>query len=342
MKDIHDTPAIKNILDNAKSILVIQADNPDGDSLASSLALEQILSEKGKQVVMYCAVSMPSYLKYLKGWDRVTSELPHKFDVSIIVDTSSLTLLEKLVSSGEISWVASKPCIVLDHHAQADNLITFSKTLVNDITCSSTGELIYRLAKQLKWPIDDVSGAFIMTAILSDTQGLTNDLASAETYRCMADLVDHSVDRPNLEEMRRQLSKMDPRIFKYKAELIKRTDLLIDGQLAYVEIPQIEIIEYSPLYNPAPLIQPDMLQTEGVGLAIVVKRYDDGRTTGAIRCNQGFGIASKIAEKLGGGGHPYAAGFKIVDGRSLDKVRSEILSVTKELLDNIEADDEAI
>lgn len=327
-----DTQTIKDIVAEAKSIVIVQADNPDGDSLGSSLALEQILGEQGKQVYLYCAVDMPGYLKHLKGWDRVSAELPAKFDASIIVDTSSVTLLEKLTASGQHSWLASKPCIVLDHHAETNNLITFAKVLVNDPESSSTGELIYKVAKAIDWPIDVASGGFIMSAILSDTQGLTNDLASAETYRILADLVETGVNRPALEEARRELSKMDPRIFKYKAELIKRTDFLVDGQLAYVEIPQTEIAEFSPMYNPAPLIQPDMLQTEGVGVAIVVKRYDDGRTTGAIRCNQGFKVAAKIAEQLGGGGHAYAAGFKILGGQPLEDIKAKVIKIATEAL----------
>lgn len=322
---------IKTIIDQATQIVVVQADNPDGDSLASSLALEQILEELGKKVYLYCAVDMPGYLKHMTGWDRVQQNLPSNFDASIIVDTSSLTLLEKLGATGERNWLAAKPSIVLDHHAQSDSSIDFATVLINDDQASSTGELIYKVAKAANWPVDVTAGEFIMNAILSDTQGLTNDLASADTYRTLADLVDAGVYRPKLEEARRLLSRMDPRIFKYKAKLIERTEFLADGVFAYIEIPQKEITEFSPLYNPAPLIQPDMLQTEGVGIAIVVKQYDDGRITGAIRCNQGFEIAAKVAEKLGGGGHPYAAGFKVLDKRPLSDVKAVCEAAVKEL-----------
>lgn len=326
-----DSTKVGDIIAAAQKIVVIQADNPDGDSLASSLALEQLLEEQGKKVYLYCAVDMPGYLKFLSGWDRVSAELPAQFDASIIVDTSSSTLLEKLTTSGQHNWLASKPCIVLDHHAEANNLITFADVLINDPACAATGEVIYNLAKELDWAIDVPSGEYMMSAVLSDTQGLTNDLAKSSTYRMLAELVDLGVNRPKLEEARRQLSKMDPRIFKYKATLIERTELLVDGQLAYVEIPQKEITEFSPLYNPAPLVQPDMLQTSGVGIAIVVKQYDDGRITGAIRCNQSHQIAAKVAEQLGGGGHPYAAGFKVLGGKPLSEIKQTCIRLVEEL-----------
>jgi phosphoesterase RecJ-like protein len=326
---------IKTLLDQAQKIVVIQADNPDGDSLASSLALEQILGEQGKNVVMYCAVDIPLYLRYLLGWDRVQKDLPTQFDAAVIVDVSTVTLLEKLQDSGQLSWLATKPCVVLDHHGSVDNPITFAKSSLIDPSVSSTGQLIYNLARDLSWPLDKTSAEFIMTSILGDTQGLTNDLAGAETYRVMAELVDLGAKRPELEEKRRELSKMPGSIYRYKGELIKRTELAAEGQIASVTIPQNEITEFSPLYNPAPLIQADMLQIENVALAIVFKRYDDGKITAAIRANNGYDVANQLADHFGGGGHPYAAGFKIVDGQAFDKVKSECVVYAAELLDKI-------
>ncbi|MDB5160865.1 MAG: putative phosphoesterase, partial [Candidatus Saccharibacteria bacterium] len=99
---------INSVISDAKSIVVVQADNPDTDSLASSLALEHILGDMGKEVTMYCGVDLPSYLRYLPGADRVVTEMPANFDASIIVDTSSDSLLEQLNRSGAKPWLASR------------------------------------------------------------------------------------------------------------------------------------------------------------------------------------------------------------------------------------------
>jgi phosphoesterase RecJ-like protein len=328
-------PTIKQLVIDAQHIVVIQADNPDADSLGSALALEHILGDMGKTVHLYCGVDMPGYLRYLSGWDRVQKDLPHKFDLSIIVDASTLTLLEKLEQTGQLGWVKAKPVIVLDHHAIVDNKIAFASITVCDDTVSSTGELIFTIAEQFGWAISPAAGQNIMTAILGDTQGLTNDLASAGTYRVMAALVDKGVHRPALEDARREYSKMPPEIYKYKGTLIDRTAYAADGVIAYVVIPQAEINEFSPLYNPAPLIQNDMLQTLGVGLTIVFKSYDDGKVTAAIRANSPYNVAGALAEKMGGGGHPYAAGFKMDSGKPFNEVKSECIRYATELLSNL-------
>ena len=83
----------KTLVDEAKHITVIQAENPDGDSLGTALALEEILSDLGKTVQLHCPVEIPKYLRYINGWDRVTFEFDTKADLYIIVDTTAEVLL---------------------------------------------------------------------------------------------------------------------------------------------------------------------------------------------------------------------------------------------------------
>ncbi|HXR50161.1 MAG TPA: hypothetical protein VN778_04000, partial [Verrucomicrobiae bacterium] len=96
---------IKHIIEAAQNIVIVQADNPDGDSLGSALALEHMLGDLGKEPYLYCGVDMPTYLRYLSGWDRIQRELPNQFDASIIVDASTMTLFEKLANSGQQGWL---------------------------------------------------------------------------------------------------------------------------------------------------------------------------------------------------------------------------------------------
>lgn len=326
---------IKKIIEQATKIVIIQADNPDGDSLGSALALEHIIGDMGKEPLLYCAVDMPSYLRYMNGWDRIQNELPHDFDTSIVVDASTLTLFERLAKTGDQGKLAKKPCIVLDHHQIVENPLPFADVVINDYTRASAGELIYLLCKQLDWGVSVEAMEFLTTSILGDTQGLTNQLASADTYRIIAEFIDNGVDRPKLEELRREFSKMPREIFSYKADLIKRTEFAAEGRLAIVIIPQAEINRYSPLYNPAPLIQNDMLQTTDVRVAIVLKSYTDGRVTAAIRSNAVAPIAATLAEHFGGGGHKHASGFKVTDGRTVDKIKTDCIAEASKLLEAI-------
>lgn len=331
----NEADRIKSIVEAAHKIVIVQADNPDADSLGSALALESILDDLGKEPYLYCGVDTPGYLRYMAGWDRVESELPKQFDASIIVDASTMTLLEQLRASAGHQLLAKKPCVVLDHHETVENPVMFATVTLNDPGRASTGELIYLLARQAGWPVSLGAQTYLTSSILGDTQGLTNQLASAETYRIMAEFITNGVDRPQLEEQRRSYSKMAPAIYFYKADLIKRTAFSADGRVASVTVPQAELNEYSPLYNPGPLIQGDMLQVQGVEVAIVLKRYADGKVTGAIRCNPTAPIAAQLAAGLGGGGHPFAGGFKVTGGQSFEQVQQKCLDAAAELLSEL-------
>ena len=170
MTQYKEAEEIRQLIDGAQTIVVIQADNPDIDSLASALALESILGDMGKEVKLYCGVDLPGYLHYLPGWGRVTKDMPKQFDASIIVDTASDSLLEQLDKAGAKGWVAAKPTIVLDHHT-TDATITFASVVCNPLAVA-TGEIIYELATQLKWPLSTHAKDLITMAILSDSLGL--------------------------------------------------------------------------------------------------------------------------------------------------------------------------
>jgi nanoRNase/pAp phosphatase (c-di-AMP/oligoRNAs hydrolase) len=123
-------------------------------------------------------------------------------------------------------------------------------------------------------------------------------------------MIDSGVRRSKLEEERRSLSKMAPSVFQYKARLIDRTEFYGDNnEIGVVSIPEDELYTVGTLYNPAPLILNEIIMVEGVKVGIALKRYKH-KATGAIRCADNCKIAHKLAESFGGGGHPYAAGFK--------------------------------
>lgn len=323
---------ILRLVNASTTILIMQADNPDADSLASSLALEQIFGDAGKQVVMYCSTDVPSYLRYLAGWDRVVSELPNNFDLSVIVDASTTSLFGILEDPLVRKKLVQIPSIVLDHHSTVENEIDFADVLVCDSDKSSTGELIYSLFANTEMSPNLEAQEYIMTSILGDTQGLSNQLTTSYTYQVMSEIVANGVDRPSLEELRRSYSKMSVEVLKYKAMLIERAQFASDGRVAYLTIPQAEIIKYSPQYNPGPLVQPDLLNTSGVDIAIVFKVYDDGRVTGTIRSNNSAPIAADLATHFGGGGHKYASGFKQIAVREPEELVTSCLNKADQLL----------
>lgn len=326
--------AIQEQITKAQKIVIIQSDAPDGDSMGSALALEQILGDMGKQTYLYCGVAISGYLTYLEGWDRIFQDLPSQFDLSIIVDTSADSLLQKMDEAGQKGWLKSKPCIVIDHHDLTEGLAYAS------ITCNQTavaaGEVIYELAQQLDWPLNNSACNMLATAILSDSLGLTTSSTTARSIHIIGELVERGVSIPTLEEKRREMSRKSPELVRYKGQLLQRVEYSSNDRIATITIPWEEIQTYSPHYNPSVLVLDDMRLTTNTAIAIAFKLYSDGHMTAKIRSNFGKPIAGKLAEHFGGGGHAYASGFKMSLGhKPFNEIKSECIEVATQLLDNL-------
>jgi nanoRNase/pAp phosphatase (c-di-AMP/oligoRNAs hydrolase) len=310
-----------DLLATSQKIVVMQADNPDGDSLASSLALESILEDAGKNVYMYCTIDMPDYLKHLPGWDRVNNEFPSSFDLAIIVDTG----VWKLFGNFEEKYGRFK--------------LPEDKLDIHDIKAVSSGQIVYELAKASELKVSKLSAGLIASSILSDTLGLTSSTLAGNPrpFQIMAELVDIGVDVSELQEKRIERMKISSAILNYKGELIQRIEYFADGRIASITIPYDELREHSQELNPT-IVLDEARMVDDVAVTIGFKQYvSQGRLvriTGRIRCNHGYEIADKIAGLFeDGGGHTYASGFK-VEGSNLDfnEIKTKVLQYTERLL----------
>lgn len=322
------------LVNDAVRVTIIQPENPDGDSLGSALALEEILSDQGKSVSLYCSVNIPKYLRYVQGWDRVTTDLDTKAALAIIVDTVSDTLLSKtLASPPERHFLDTHPVLVIDHHDEVATSLPFEHHLLVQ-KAVSTSEIIFELAQVAGWKVNHVAAENMLVALLADSLGLTTEGVTAHSFAIAARLVELGASPAQLEQRRRELMKKAPEILAYKGDLIKRVEYLLDGKLAIVHIPWEDIRAYSDQYNPSVLILDEMRLVTGVELAVAIKTYPDGKVTGKLRSN--LPIAEQVAARFGGGGHKYSAGFRVYD--SYEIVVKELVSAADSCMQEIAGD----
>lgn len=314
-------------------ILVLQPENPDGDSVASSLALEEILGDLGKEVVIYGYVHVPDYLHYIQGADRITEDFPNNFDAAIIVDTVTASLLENTLKGSKLSAIAKKPVLILDHHPTENDLpLEHAEFYSGEGNPVATGEIVYDLAQKEGWQINSTAATHIIESMLADTLGLTTEAVSGETVDVVAQCLKLGASMAEIDKRRRAYMKKSSKIVTYKGILLQRIEYLLDGKLALIQIPWEEIQEYSPHYNPSMLALEELRNTEGVELSVGIKTYPDGKITGKIRANN-HPLAGELAGHFGGGGHEYAAGFKTNEWQ-YDDLKKELLSKASELLAN--------
>jgi nanoRNase/pAp phosphatase (c-di-AMP/oligoRNAs hydrolase) len=78
-----------------------------------------------------------------------------------------------------------------------------------------------------------------------------------------------------------------------------------------------------------------MRMVEGVEVAIAIKTYPDGKVTGKIRSS--IPIAEDVAKYFGGGGHPYAAGFRTYD-TTYEETVQDLIGCCNDLIEQYEKD----
>jgi bifunctional oligoribonuclease and PAP phosphatase NrnA len=323
----------KELINLASKIIVIQAENPDGDSMGSALALEEILSDLGKEVILHCAVETPKYMRYIKGWDRVSNQFDTSANLAIIVDTMADVLLSKTLEiPGVRHFFETHPVLVIDHHATESNLSFPHTQVVEDAV--ATGEIIYDLATNAEWAINQQAAENLLIAIMSDSLGLTTQNVSPRTFYTAGKLTELGASNSAIEKRRREYMKKSAEILKYKGVLLERIEYYLDGKLALIRIPWEEIQEYSDQYNPSVLVLDEMRLVEGVEIGVAVKTYPDGKLTGKLRSN--LPISAAVAGFFGGGGHDYAAGFRVYE--SIDTIIPELLNATDKALKSIPND----
>lgn len=322
----------KHLIESAQRIVIIQAENPDGDSLGSSLALEEILGDLGKDVSLYCPVEIPKYMRYIQGWDRITSTFDTKADLAIIVDTAADVLITKVLETpGVRHFLETHPVLVIDHHTTASNL-SFDHTMLS-IDAVATGEVLYALASDAGWTINVQAAEHMMIAIMSDSLGLTTQNVTANTFFVAGKLAELGASNAVIEARRREFMKKSPEILAYKGELIGRIEYLLGGKLALVHIPWEDIQQYSDQYNPSVLVLDEMRLVEGVEIGVAIKTYPDGKITGKLRAN--LPIAEQVAGYFGGGGHAYAAGFRAYE--QYDVIVRELIEATDKAIRSYDA-----
>lgn len=316
-----------DLIIKSKKILIIQAENPDGDSLGSALALEEILTDIKKEVTLYCPVEIPKYMRYIKGWDRVVNDFNFKTDLIIIVDTTAEVLMSKILEiPGARHHLETQPVLVIDHHT-TDSKLSFKNTALID-SAVATAELVYDLAIKADWKISESAAENLMIAIMSDSLGMTVQTVSPKTYFILGKLAELGAKNHEVEKRRREYMKKSAEILSYKGRLLERINYFLDGRLAFIHIPWEEIQAYSDQYNPSMLVLDEIRLVEGVEVGIAIKTYPDGKLTGKIRSN--LPVSEQIAGYFGGGGHDFAAGFRVYE--SLENIMPELLDVVDKVI----------
>ena len=306
----------------AHQILVSTHMDPDGDGIGALLALTLALRRAGTQVYPILPEPCPHRFLFLDP-DRSLTSLPDdaeqlgcpRPDLALIVDTHQWSLVGRV---GELLRAAEIPTLFLDHHPMDGDP---REDVRGDATASSTGELVYRLLHSfLDLPIDARVGECLYASIAYDTHSFRYVRNSPSPHLVAADLLSRGVDATRVY---RHLFASNPvgkiRLLGRVLEAVRIEEM---GQLAWAELPFDWICQHDVAPDEFRDAVNHLLEIDGVEVAFMLKEVGRGKIKVSLRSKGRVGIR-EVAQSLGGGGHPFAAGATLHG--DLAKARTQVI-----------------
>ncbi len=286
--------------------LLTAHEGPDGDALGSLLGMHHLLTQLGKDSVMFMAAKefpLPVEYRFLP-LEEVFHEPPADMADRTVVflDCGNIDRMPvEFLSDGDNFRIN------VDHHH--DNTLFGDVNLV-DTAASCTAEIVYELAILLGVEITPEIAAALYVGLITDTGKFMYENTNAHTHRIAAELIDAGVA---VDETYRRLYEHVP---LEKLRLLSRA---LDGIRRYcgerLVVAYITAADYEATGAGEEMTEgiiDHLRSVEGSKVAALIRDQGDrGRAARkvSLRSSGGEIDVSAIARQHGGGGHKRAAGF---------------------------------
>ena len=281
-----------------KRFLVTTHTNPDGDAIASMLAMRRLLLQLGKEVRAYHVEDAPVNFRFLPDLAEVRRDFGDEaFDVTVVLDCSELERACPLPPPERRGMLVS-----IDHHLSAEPL---GERYLLDPLASSIGELIAEVLVELGIEPDRDLATCIYTSILSDTGSFRYSSTTPRALQTAARMLSAGVQP---WEVARAVYESQPAArLQLLARVLPTLEIEPRGRYASIVI-LLEMYQQSG--GGEELIDgfinfPRGIQ--GVEVAIQFRETAPGRFKVSFRSAGKVDVA-EIAGSFGGGGHRNAAG----------------------------------
>lgn len=296
------------------AILALHAD-PDGDAVGSNLVLLRVLTERGHPVTLISRDPPPSAFAFLPGFNRVQVAVPDRVNWAGFARFWALDLADAERIGAAIPFPPDLQVLVVDHHAT--NRGWGSLNLI-DPKAASTTMLLDRLFTALEIPLDAETATCLLHGLVTDTGtfAFTRDPdVFALAGRLIAAGADYAVI---IASLRRQL---DPALARAAGNVLRRLQVLNDPPMAVLTLPYA-------LWRETPDDVVGFLtgfagRIAGAAFGVLVIEEMPGQSRIELRASSQAWDVSRIAKRLGGGGHRAAAGAQDLAG-SIDLVVARI------------------
>ena len=317
--------AARDLLAKSKRILISGHLSPDGDSLGSMIALARLLTAAGHEAFATAdihALGKPGFLEGVSDLIPLRRLKRHKFDLFLYVDCAAPNRLPP-----EVRPFAEKlPTLTIDHHATS---VASGAASIIDPSASSAGELVWRFAKWMKWPLDRVIAEALWVAIVTDSGRFAYDSTQTGTLRAACDLLKYGVRTAQINDI--LYCSFNTKATELKRRAWRSLHIWKNRKVAEVTLTRDDFREVRGTKAEAEDIIEIPRQVARNEIALFFYQIPDRthETRVSIRTRAPHD-ATVLAARFGGGGHLRAAGCTIKGGMALAK--RQMRKAVKEML----------
>ena len=318
--------AIDELISPARRFLLITHVAPDGDAIGSLLGMGWLLRDLGKEVTLACEDAVPEILAWLPG----SAEIVHsarpaaqpagsgRFERVISLDCSDERRLGKVYQPE----FASLPLLNIDHHVTNTEFGTLNWV---DPASAATAQMVLHLADSLAWPLTPRVATCLLTGVVTDTRSFRTVNSGPAALQAALRLIEAGA---SLSDVARQALDQQPLAWVRLLGVAIAGLTLEDGVL-WTEVTGAMRRQLGVGEDGTSGITNFLAGVREAWIVILFTERDAGTVDVSMRAAPGYDVA-QVALKLGGGGHPQAAGCTL-DGE-LPAIRERVLAQVRHSL----------
>ena len=315
----------QNIMQNhsLKTVIILGHLNPDGDAAGSVMGLAHYIKVNYPQyrVFPYLADTLDRGPKKQIKTDEVFNpfvkpDMAGERYAVIVCDTAVLTRL-----IGKEYYEHAEASMVIDHHASNEGYGDVNYTKISEACAENVYYILdqEKLKKAIVSEMRPTAADYIYMGILHDTGCFSR--ARISTMQAVTELLKLGVDHSCVMQTMHNDSLES---LKKRAELLKRAERLLDGNVAGVCISRAESEAEGISYEDIHPISEILRDCEDIKLGFTMYEEEENRWRCSFRSDGNWINVNELLQVFGGGGHAAAAGVR-KRTNDMEKFKKEIL-----------------
>ncbi len=299
------------LLRRQNNVLLLTHRRPDGDTVGSATGLCAALRQLGKTAFLLRNPDITDSNEVYAAPYWAPEDFVPDFVVSVDIAAKSLFFPEAEVYFDKID-------LAIDHHPSFEG---FGKACCADPSRAACGEIVYDICRELG-EITPAVALPLYAAVATDTGCFVYANTTANTHQVAARLLETGIDYFSVNK--RHFRTKTRKRLALEAAMLGEMEFFQEDRGVFMTVPLSLMERIGATENDAEDLSALAGIIEGVDCGAVLRELRPGEWKLSLRTGANGRVnASKVCQRLGGGGHAMAAGATVLG--TLEQVKSQIL-----------------